>query len=396
MRFLGIIAALTLSGCLFGASNDDQPDSAGPFDVGGDALMSDLGGGGTADSGASDSGSISPDDVGGADATPLDDGGSPDWASPAHARRRGVVWNRTGTFQEPFVIPLRLVDLEVPQGSTVAAFDDEGQPLPVELADGAAWIRLTAFPNTGSISVYFDGNEAPMIDQEVWSDYLGVWHLSAVSDVERELDSAGAPNPLTFPNTLERDDGVVGDGLAMIDGTSGGPAMGVPTLSNAQFPAEATVEFWTRLDASQQGNQNRYFGGGQGNAITLAGYSGGPRQFQLTVAVDGVNRGAGRMGQYPGDQTQFVHMAIVLGGDTLGVYANGVRQPIPDDPDNLIGLPSGWTAADQVVSFGGIWVGGGAIDELRISPTARGTDYLIAVQESYALPIFDYQTVESR
>ena len=307
-----------------------------------------------------------------------------------------------------FVVPIRISEDSM-QGfyydeaspTNLVFIDDLGNLLTYDVdtwntsGESVVWVKLVTLPMTGMpVTMYWnlrEGQVAPEnISTDVWSDYVGVWHMSEPSGgIATVKDASGHQNGTGHRSSLVAD-GIFGKSRGRNVTGANGYAVAVPeypeldALSDGAF----TISGWINLN----------------NTATAWGYlfarknnddySGWAAQFRGSNGNTGNNDGISFFTSGGGNRYTFITTGkfttagvwmkydFVRSGTTLSFYLNGI----------LVNTVSGINpvvSGDQPFTIGGMNVEStdtnkkactlnGYSDEVRLMPAAVDSTYISA------------------
>lgn len=376
---------LAPTGCIFGQggapSTIDMADRDNDIGVQDDvAVVADSGPADDRDVGSAD------DDATMSDAASQDTGMARRWAAPEMRQRVVVSWNESaGNWQAALDV---VVPLEIPGAGgdvVVRTLGIMSQRLAAAVDGDTVWVRLPTFGEVGAFAVYYDGTPAEP-SENPWQQFSAVYHFNPS---DPNADASGNEQDLISP-APGTTTGVVGTGALMPDGDSDGlqPKLESP-LNTTLLSGSFLVEFWFDGSPNQTGGEaaeNLLLSTDSSLRVHAAFAGPDMLQWSLLDALRDEHSGPFYEQFMPGTSN---HLLVSYDSltDTVRVVVNG-------KPSEVTGLID-WTPANQTFAIGSTWMGGGWIDEFRVSDRPRGTNYARAVYRSH-LGMFEYTTPEPR
>lgn len=283
----------------------------------------------------------------------------------------------------------RYDDFELPNGGDLRFTDASGNLLPSEVdtwdpsGESLVWVKVPSFTNGMTLKIYF-GNATPdaMNPQDVWSNYLGVWHFNSITDGVTP-DATGNGLHMTAKDTTLQvvdPDGRIGASLVngkintkgllpAEDAENGGF---ISPVYNSIFSNESfTVSAWfNRKDGRWAGGQEVYFST-ERNQYDSRGFYLLAKDINNDSATLYVENQA-ISAQIPnrGSKT-WGRSAVSFNGKDVAIYANGspVEGTATAAPQHIYGFAVGSHAANggRVVM--------GSIDEVRFAKFTASDDW---------------------
>ena len=280
-------------------------------------------------------------------------------------------------------------DFKLTNGGDMMFVDASGKPLPHEVdtwntaGESLVWVKLpSTAANTKIIMYYGKGAVSSENAADVWSDYVGVWHLSenggANTDVtvhdSTEHGYTGTAKGIATSGSVS---GKIGSGWRISDSSSATDKIGgilMDSMTSVTLGSEFTVSAWMwhkklayyydhvfyRRDASNDSTAGWWseISGAAGNNIKVNGGANGGKQFLIANATE-----------------VWIHLSLVYSGETGYSVVNGVQtatQTIAEASDNQKPIAFGTDSDNNDVSWKGIF------DELRIRKGPYDANYLAA------------------
>ena len=280
-------------------------------------------------------------------------------------------------------------DFKLTNGGDMMFVDASGNPLPHEVdtwntaGESLVWVKLpSTAANTKIIMYYGKGAVSSEDAADVWSDYVGVWHLSenggANTDVtvhdSTEHGYTGTAKGIATSGSVS---GKIGSGWRISDSSSATDKIGgilMDSMTSVTLGSEFTVSAWMwhkklayyydhvfyRRDASNDGTAGWWseINGAAGNNINVNGGANGGKQLLISNATE-----------------VWIHLSLVYSGTTGYSVVNGVQtatQTIAEASDNQKPIAFGTDSDNNDVSWKGIF------DELRIRKGSYDSNYLAA------------------
>jgi len=306
------------------------------------------------------------------------------WWNPAWTRRVQLTLNNSGQAETlaDFQLLVTLTAARISYADTLAGgadirfTDSAGNPLAHEIESwnpggtSYAWVRvpsISASSATGYIYMYY-GNPAASAAENAagtWSGYGAVWHL----DGDAVDSTANANNGTQVATTTAA--GNMGSSLYF----NGSAYVDVLATTNLSITGTLTLEAWIKADDPNQAGNPRIFDKKASAWTTSAGYAlqYKPGQNNITALGGGSNL----LRAEPIDlDTGWHYLAAVYNGNGTGrIYLNGVDVTTDATVGTLVASAAPLRMGQQ--PWGGeAWRG--AIDEIRINPSARTTAWIRA------------------
>ena len=283
-------------------------------------------------------------------------------------------------------------DFMLENGGDLMFVDLDGNPIPHEVdtwnADGESlvWVRLPSTAKGTTITMYYgNGAVSPAEPEEVWSNYVGVWHLNEANGDAKDSTGHGLVAVPTGDDAVSNSVGIacqVGNGRQMA--TAQGQKSYLAVADNALLDCGDSLTFsgWFKATETFANYSMRYVSrknayGDTNGWEAEALYSTNPDNSAKMIAARGADSAGGHQTSVPDIRESWVHLAIVYDGTELVFYVNDLKKgPIAMSGttamDNDLPLAFGNNAAGNEAN----WVG--FMDELRLSADAASADYAIA------------------
>ena len=307
-----------------------------------------------------------------------------------------------------FIVPIRVSEQRMPgfsynevDPSEMVFIDDLGNLLSYDVdawdttGESVIWVKLVTLPIDGmTVTMYWnlrDGQVPPEnISTDVWSDYIGVWHMSEpIGGAVSIKDATGHQNGTGHGNSLVAD-GIFGKSRGRNVTGAKGYAVAVPeypeldALSDGAF----TISGWLKLSNTATSWAYLF---ARKNSDAYAGWAA---QFRGSDGNTGNNDGISFFTSSSGNRYTFntagkfttagiwTKYDFVRSGTTLSFYLNGVLvrtvtgiNPVVsgDQPFTIGGMNVESTDTNQKAS-----TLNGYSDEVRLMPAALDSAYIAA------------------
>ena len=261
--------------------------------------------------------------------------------------------------------------------------DGNGNILPWEIdtwdttGESLLWVKLPSYADGATVTVRYGGafaNARPAAS-EVWSGYVGVWHMSeasgSVADATgHNLDATPMGNT---ENSIALSDGPVGNARQTATSAEKG-YLSIPDYNSFGLGGTFTMSGWVRLTACtaypRLFSRKAYYTDTNGWEMEMSNGS---------LTTFGA-RGSGNSPSYSGTfgtalNTDWTHVVLAYSDATLTVYQNGVQVKtgeITPATDNGLPLSIGCN------SNGSETYAQGAFDECRLMIGAASADRIAA------------------
>ncbi len=314
----------------------------------------------------------------GVDAGGGSDGGALD-ASPLDGwtRRAPVTVGSMGQSVDDVPVLVRLTPelvsaLELESDLRDLRFADGATPLAHDLvapaSDGTAnvYVRLPLLPADGITFDVYGGNPAASDGEaapEVWQGFAGVWHLD--ERVDGEFADETGPHPAVFNGVGSEVSGAVGKGVQLI----GGQALTVADHIGLGGMATVTAEIAIRPEQVDSVNRDAISNGTFELQVTTD--DGGESSFLVWDAEGSGHAVVGALAT----ESKWLYLAGTFDGVNLDIFHDGVAEhsvPVSVVLDDT----------SEELLIGRMVIG--VIDEVRISPVARSTAWILAQQKMLA------------
>ncbi len=297
-------------------------------------------------------------------------------------------------------------DFDLPNGGDMMFVDASGKPLPHEVdtwdasGESLVWVRLPSTAANTTVTMYYGNgvvsSEAP---EDVWSGYVGVWHLNEASGDARDATGHGLVAVPTGAASATDSVGVacqVGNGRRMATAQGNKSYLAVANSPLLDCGDTLTFSGWFKATDTFANYSMRYVS--RKNSYQDANgweaearYSGNVTNSATMVSARGSGSGD-HWTTVPDVRENWLHLALVYSGTAVTFYVNGVAQtPIEMSgkaaADNDLPLAFGNNAAGTEAN----WVG--FMDELRLSADAASADYAVAEYKAMNLSgadVFSY------
>ena len=282
-------------------------------------------------------------------------------------------------------------DFSLANGGDMMFVDEDGNPLPHEVdtwdesGESLVWVKLPSTAEGTTITMYYgNGAVSSAEPEDVWSGYVGVWHLNEANGNAQDATGHGLAAVPTGANAAADSVGVagqVGNGRQMATAQGNKSYLAVANDPLLDCGDSLTFSGWFKATGTFANYSMRYVS--RKNAYTDA--NGWEAEARYSTSVDNSATQVSARGSGSGDhwvtvpdvRANWLHLALVYSGTKLTYYVNGVAQtPIEMSgkaaADNDLPLAFGNNAAGNEAN----WVG--FMDELRLSTDARSADYAVA------------------
>ena len=305
-------------------------------------------------------------------------------------------------------------------GREMKVTDESGTELPWELetidGDGRAliWVKVPALTASTKLTVCTGGGDNPDNDPtEVWSDYVGVWHLdeakattmpNSYGEYTNSTSTVGINGNLA-KYSIANEPGIVGKAFRVNDVTTsqrgnfnyGG--VWVPGTSALKLGQNFTISGWFKMAANAFYYDHIFYkraSSNNGTAPTGAFAIEVSAMNKTTFIIDarGVNTFTSSKSVTNADPfSDWVYLTFVYNGTTCSIYSNGAKAgdvTISAVTDNDAALTFGNNCNIANGSVGdAAWCGW--IDEVRLASGSRtaqriAMDYLVVTDAGF----FDY------
>ena len=301
-------------------------------------------------------------------------------------------------------------DFSLANGGDMMFVDEDGDPLPHEVdtwdesGESLVWVRLPSTAAGTTITLYYGGGEVSSEEAaDVWSGYVGVWHLNEASGNAQDATGHGLAAVPTGANAAADSVGVackVGNGRQMATAQGNKSYLAVADDPLLDCGDSLTFSGWFKATGTFANYSMRYVS--RKNAYTDG--DGWEAEARYSTSVDNSATQVSARGSGSGDhwvtvpdvRENWLHLALVYSGTQLTYYINGVAQnPIEMSgkacADNDLPLAFGNNANGSEAN----WVG--FMDELRLSADPRSADYAAAEYRAMNMSgadVFSYGEVQ--
>lgn len=283
-------------------------------------------------------------------------------------------------------------DFTLANGGDMMFVDANGNPIPHEVdtwdttGESLVWVRLPSTAASTTIKMYYGNGVVSSEDPEdVWSGYVGVWHLNEANGVAKDSTGHGLVAEPAGADAVSNSVGVacrVGNGRQMA--TAQGQNSYLSVADNALLDCGDSLTFsgWFKATDTFKNYSMRYVSrknayGDTNGWEAEALYSTDVSNSAKAVVARGADSAGGHRASVPDIRENWLHLAIVYEGTYLTFYVNGLKEgPIAMSgttaTDNDLPLAFGNNAAGNESN----WVG--FMDELRLSANPASGDYAAA------------------
>jgi len=316
-----------------------------------------------------------------------------------------------------FKVPIRISPERMPgfsyeregqEGKGLLFADADGNLLTYEIdtwnpnGESAVWLKLATLPPQGmKVKMYWDlrsGRESPLeySPDDVWSEYIGVWHMSETEDGATTVkDSTGNKDGTSHGKSVVSE-GIVGSARGRTETGANGAAVTIAanTVMNGITSGQFTISGWVKLNSTATGqaylfarkNSDNYAGWGSrfpgNNADSVRFYTSGNNNY-YTVSTTG-KFAANTWTKYDyvctGSNKQlslYINGALVA-TSTINALAAGTSQPFTVGGMNVESTStSGYTSTLD-----------GYTDELRMRKSIVSAEWIAAEYAAAADPSF--------
>ena len=297
-------------------------------------------------------------------------------------------------------------DFALENGGDLRFTAGDGTPLAHEIdtwnpkGESLVWVKVPSMAKNAKIIAYFGNAEPWAVDAtKVWSDYIGVYHMSETCDASTAaatlaMSSTGkydaAPNASSkAPSEMVSADGKIGLGRVNISSTSSQNALTIPNPDEEDAcDGVFTVSGWFYTTGAngasriitRKNSMNDSNGWEMGlNGNTSAGFYRGGSSAHSTVNFNDLS-------------SKWSFLTLVYNGTKVDIYQNGVRKggssSIAKATDNGLGISFGNYSNCSEKSFYGKY------DEARLSKGAMTAERVKFDYDTVAGTIFTYGDVE--
>jgi len=302
-------------------------------------------------------------------------------------------------------------DFTLTNGGDMMFVDASGNPLPHEVdtwntsGESLVWVKLPSTAASTKITMYYGkGATSTASSTDVWSDYVGVWHLSEVGGANTDVTVHDSTEH-GYTGTAKGIDtsgsgsaaGKIGSGWRISDSsnendTAGGILMN--SMTDVTLGSEFTVSAWMWHKNQMYHYDHVFYRRNASNDSTAGWWSEISGASANTINVNGGANG-GQSFYITSSQDVWLHLSLVYSGTTGYSVVNGVQtatQTIAEASDNQKAIAFGTDSDNNDVSWKGIF------DELRIRKGAYDINYLAAeykAMNTAETDIFEYGEAQS-
>ena len=282
-------------------------------------------------------------------------------------------------------------DFTLENGGDLMFFDANGNPIPHEVdtwnTNGVSlvWVKLPSTVADTTIMMYYGNGVVSSEDpKDVWSNYVGVWHLNEADGAARDSTGHGLAAEPAGADAVSNSVGVacqVGNGRQMA--TAQGQTSYLSVGDNPLLDCGDSLTFsgWFKATETFANYSMRYVSrknayGDTNGWEAEALYSTSVDNSAKMICARGAS-GGNHQASVPDIRENWLHLALVYNGTSVTFYVNGLEE----GPVEMSGKTA--TDNDNPLAFGNNSVGGeanwvGFMDELRLSADPHSADYAIA------------------
>jgi hypothetical protein len=296
-------------------------------------------------------------------------------------------------------------DFTLAKGGDMMFVDSNGNPLPHEVdtwdttGESLVWVKLPSTAASTKITMYYGkGTTSTASSTDVWSNYVGVWHLNEASGNAQDSTGHGLVAAPFGANASADSVGTackVGNGRQMA--TAKGNKSYLAVVDNALLDCGDSLTFsgWFKATGTFSSYSMRYvsrksaYNASNGWEVE-AQYSNSADNSATTVTA----RGAGsdnNNATVPDVRDNWLHLTLVYDVKNLTYYVNGASQTqrtmTAASSDNDLALAFGNNPSGEESN----WVG--FMDELRLSADPVSAEYAVAeykAMNTAETDIFEY------
>jgi len=249
------------------------------------------------------------------------------------------------------------------------------------------WVRAPVLSHTADTLIYIQyGNSNITTSQQnktgVWdSNYQGVWHLSDLNDSTSNAYNLAGYNGGTAPNSVS---GAIGGGMSFASASSQNAGISGPSSPKLQIVGGQTWEMWIKSATLTSALNRGPTMINSSSTVFMGLYSyGGVLSFVTSTAAFSDS-------SVPPVNNVWLHVAGVYDPDAFKqrIYVNGTKTEVPANPPHTT-ENNAMTLADAS-DFTAHQYSDDALDEIRISNTARSGDWVVTEYNNQSAPATFY------
>ena len=284
-------------------------------------------------------------------------------------------------------------DFSLANGGDMMFVDENGVAVPHEVdtwdTNGVSlvWVKLPSTATNTKVFMYYgNGGVSSEKAAEIWTDYVGIWHLNEANGDAKDSTGHGLTAVPTGANSEADSTGAVcrvGFGRQMASAKGNKSYLSVADSALLDCGNSLTFSGWFKATETFANYSMRYVS----RKTVYTDKDGWEAEARYSNNVDYSAtqvsaRGSGEGDHYvtvPDVRSNWVHLVVVYSGTKVSFYANGVgsdQNPVEMSgataKDNDNPLAFGNNAAGEEAN----WVG--FMDELRLSADPLSADYVLA------------------
>ncbi len=282
-------------------------------------------------------------------------------------------------------------DFSLANGGDMMFVDENGVAVPHEVdtwnTDGESlvWVKLPSTATNTKVFMYY-GNGGVSSEEavEIWTDYVGIWHLNEANGEAKDSTGHGLTAVPTGANREADSTGAVcrvGFGRQMASAKGNKSYLSVANNALLDCGDSLTFSGWFKAIGTFPNYSMRYVSRktvytDEDGWEAEARYSNNVDYSATQVSARG-SGGGDHWVTVPDVRKKWLHLALVYKGTSVSFYANGnlvqdyeMSGATAKDNDNPLAF--GNNAAGDEAN----WVG--FMDELRLSADSRSADYVLA------------------
>ena len=278
--------------------------------------------------------------------------------------------------------------------------DDASNPLPFEIekwnpsGESLVWVSLPVMTNGTTFAMFFGGESAVENDpKEVWTDYVGVWHMSEASGTVKDSTGNGldaVPAGSAASASVAVDGGPVGSARQFASSQGKGLTyLLVPNYDSFGLADNFTIQGWFKASACATSYSARYISRKTGYQDNN-GWEFEQRYGDVDTAATTVSCRGATSGDFtqtvPDIRNAWLDLAVNYSGKSVQYYVNGavgsavtINAAATDNGKQLsIGCNPEGTESN--------WMG--QMDEIRLRKGDVTADRMLAEHETIAKASF--------